>query len=422
MIDPMVATTGEDTIHEAFREAARELATGAVEVLPAEGLARLLQRSAQREQPLRVKFGMDPTSPDVHLGHAVVLQKLRQFQDAGHLVILVIGDYTARVGDPSGRSKSRPTVDGAAIDANARTYQEQAFRILDRARTEVRWNGEWLSRLSPLDLFTLQRCATVAQVLERDDFAKRMQAHAPISILELLYPLLQAYDSVAIEADIELGGTDQLFNLLMGRHIQPQYGQLAQSVLTMPILTGTDGVEKMSKSLGNYVGLEDEPDDVFGKVMSIPDKLMAEWYRYAAGLPWHVADEYVRGIDSGSVHPNHAKRTLARHVIERFHEPEAAAAAEARFDRQFKERGIPDDVPELPIQEIERNADGRVFVPALLVQLGWAQSNGAARRLVSGGAVRLNGTALGASELELDVADLRDGILQSGKRRFVRLR
>lgn len=404
-----------------FVEQAERLTAGCVDVLPAAGLPIALQRAAKAERPLRVKFGMDPTSADVHLGHAVVLNKLREFQDAGHTVVLIIGDYTARVGDPSGRSKSRPVVDGDAIDANALTYQEQVFRILDRERTEVRWNGEWLAKLTAEQMFHLQRGATVAQVLERDDFAKRMAQNAPISLLELLYPLVQGYDSVAIEADVEFGGTDQLFNLLMGRHLQPQYGQFAQCVLTMPILTGTDGVEKMSKSLGNYIGLDDDPAEVFGKVMSIPDESMPEWYRFASGLPVVEAEGYVAGIASGATHPNHAKRTLARFIIERFHASEVAAAAEARFDTQFKDRAIPTDIPELALADVPRNDAGVVFLPALLVHAGWATSNGEARRLVQGGGIRIDGEQVAADALEIDPARLSGVVIQSGKRRFARI-
>lgn len=400
---------------------AAALAQGCVDVLPEGELARRIALADAEGRQLRVKFGMDPTSADVHLGHAVVLQKLRQFQEAGHLVVLIIGDYTARVGDPSGRSKSRPSVDGDQIDANAQTYQDQAFRILDPERTEVRWNGEWLAKLSPLDMFRLQRGATVAQVLERDDFQKRMAVNAPISLLELLYPLLQGYDSVAVDADVEFGGTDQLFNLLMGRHLQPQYGQRPQLVMTTPILTGTDGVEKMSKSLGNYIGLDDDPNDVFGKVMSIPDELMPEWYRHAAGVAWDVAEEYVAGIERGTVHPNHAKRTLARHVIERFHPEAVARGAEERFDLQFKRHEVPADIPDLTIAEVPRTEAGLVFLPAVLVAAGWATSNGEARRLIQGGGVRIDGVQVAADSFEVDPDSLRGCVLQAGKRRFARI-
>ncbi|MCW2949845.1 MAG: tyrosyl-tRNA synthetase [Thermoleophilia bacterium] len=404
-----------------FMAAAETLSRGCVDVLPQGALAMRLAAAADEGRPLRVKFGMDPTSADVHLGHAVVLQQLRAFQDAGHLVVLIIGDYTARVGDPSGRSKSRPSVDGAQIDANAQTYQEQAFRILDAEHTEVRWNGEWLAKLSPLEMFTLQRGATVAQVLERDDFQQRMAANAPISLLELLYPLLQGYDSVAVKADVEFGGTDQLFNLLMGRHLQPQYGQIPQIVMTTPILRGTDGVEKMSKSLGNYIGLDDDPNDVFGKVMSIPDELMPEWYRYASGVDWHVAAAHVAEIEHGTLHPNQAKRALARLVIERLHTPEVAHAAEARFDTQFRERAIPDDIPTLALDGVARTEAGLVFLPAVLVAAGWAKSNGEARRLIQGGGVRLDGAQFEPDVLEVDPSTLAGTVLQAGKRRFARI-
>ncbi|MCW2956043.1 MAG: tyrosyl-tRNA synthetase [Thermoleophilia bacterium] len=416
-----VDTTSPAPIAPEFVEAATRLARGCVDVLPEGALARALATAAADGRPLRVKFGMDPTSADVHLGHAVVLQKLREFQDAGHVVVLIIGDYTARVGDPSGRSKSRPVVGGDEIDANAKTYQEQAFRILRADRTEVRRNGEWLSTMTPAEMFTLMRTATVAQVLERDDIQKRMGEQAPIALLELLYPLLQGYDSVVIEADIEFGGTDQLFNLLMGRHLQPQYDQRPQLVMTTPILTGTDGVEKMSKSLGNYVGLDDEPNDVFGKVMSIPDEAMPEWYRYAAGIDWETAEGYVVALEGGTVHPNRAKRTLARHVVERFNGAGAAEAAEAQFDAQFQRHEVPDDIPDFDLGGIDLNDAGLVFLPALLVELGWAGSNGEARRLVQGGGVKLAGTPVAKDALEHSRETLAGNVLQAGKRRFVRL-
>ena len=397
------------------------LAHGCINVLPADSLGERLAAAAREQRPLRVKLGMDPTSADIHLGHCVVLQKLREFQDAGHTVVLIIGDYTARVGDPSGRSKSRPVVTGEEISANAQTYQDQAFRILDRERTEIRWNGEWLAELTPEQMFSLMRCATVAQVLERDDFSKRMAAQTPISVLELLYPLLQAYDSVAIDADIEFGGTDQLFNLLMGRTVMPQYDKVAQMVMTMPILAGTDGTEKMSKSLGNYIGVTDAPEEMFGKTMSIPDELMPEWYRLAAGLEARIAEEYIAGIESGATHPNHAKRTLARCVVERFHDTAAAEAAEQHFDRLFKEHALPDDMPEIAIGDIPLNDAGRVFLPALLVDQLGLQSNGEARRMIQQGGVKLDGIPVPADQLEMDPPALAGVVLQVGKRRFLRI-
>ena len=405
----------------AIARLAEELARGCVDVLPRDALADRLARAEREQRPLRVKLGLDPTAPDIHLGHCVVLQKLRQFQDAGHIAVLIVGDYTARVGDPSGRSKTRPVLSGEQIDANAKTYQEQAFQVLDRDRTEVRWNGEWLSAMTPEDMFRLMRIATVAQILEREDFANRFAAHEPISILELLYPLLQAYDSVAINADIEFGGTDQLFNLMMGRVVMPHYGLDPQLVMTTPILPGTDGVRRMGKSLGNYVGVTEEPGEVFGKVMSIPDESMPEWYRLAAGIPWEHAEQFITGIESGGTHPNHAKRTLARLIIERFHDAATAAEAEARFDTMFKRHEAPEDTPELQLDTVPRNEGGMIFLPAMLTAHLEVGSNGEARRLIAQGGVKVNGVPLPPDDLEIDPDYLRGATLQVGKRRFLHI-
>ena len=377
---------------------ARFLTRNAVDALP-EGA---LERQLAEGRPLRVKLGIDPTAPDIHLGHTVVLRKLREFQDRGHTVVLIVGDYTARVGDPSGRSATRPVLAPEEIDANAETFKEQAFLTLDPERTEVRFNGEWLD-MSMEDLFRLARTSTVAQLLERDDFEKRYRAHEPISILELLYPLMQGYDSVAIEADVELGGTDQKFNLLLGRDIQGAYGVRPQSVLTMPILPGTDGVERMSKSLGNYVGVAEPPEEIFGKVMSIPDAAMPVWYELL------LDDEFEPGR-----HPMESKRHLARALVERFHGAEAAERGEQHFDRLFKERELPDevDVGELP------DADP-IHLPALLRE-HFGISASEARRLLEQGAVRADGVAL--LELDVPAATLEDAVLQVGKRRFKRFR
>jgi tyrosyl-tRNA synthetase len=400
---------------------AERLARGCVDVLPKGELARRIAEAEAEGRPLRVKLGMDPTSADIHLGHCVVLQKLREFQDAGHVVVLIIGDYTARVGDPSGRSKTRPVVTGEEIDQNARTYQEQAFRILDPERTELRWNGEWLAGLTPEEMFRLMRCSTVAQVLERDDFSKRMSANAPISILELMYPLLQAYDSVAIDADIEFGGTDQLFNLLMGRTVMPQYGKQPQIVMTTPILTGTDGAEKMSKSLGNYVGVAHAPEEMFGRTMSIPDELMPEWYRLASGLPWEGSEAVIEALGSGSVHPNRAKRDLASLIVERFHGAGAGVRAEQHFDGLFRAKEVPDDVASLSLADVPLNEGGKVFLPALMRAHMGVASNGEARRLIQGGGVKLDGEAVPSGQLEAEPDELVGKVLQVGKRRFLRL-
>jgi tyrosyl-tRNA synthetase len=377
------------------------LLAGVEEALPEGRLAEQLAEG----RPLRVKLGIDPTAPDIHLGHVVVLRKLRQFQDAGHTVVLIIGDYTARVGDPSGRSAERPVLSGEEIDANAATFQEQAFKVLDRERTEVRFNGEWLDMPSA-GLFELLKKVTVARLLERDDFTKRMEAAQPISALELLYPVLQGYDSVAVEADVELGGTDQKFNLLFARDIQQAYGRPPQSVMTMPILPGTDGVQRMSKSLGNYVGVTDPPEEMFGKLMSIPDEAMADYYRLVLGIAPPEGE-----------HPAQAKRALGRGVVETFWGAESAESAEAAFDRLHVERELPEDV-----EEAEFAADGgRVHVPGLIAELfGLSRSEG--RRLIEQGGVKLGGRVLEAGELDLDPAELDGEVLQIGKRRHRRLR
>jgi tyrosyl-tRNA synthetase len=382
-------------------EASRFLLRNAVEALPQGELERQLRSG----RTLRVKLGVDPTTPDIHLGHTVVLRKLREFQDLGHQVILIIGDFTGRVGDPSGRSSTRPQVDPEEIDRNAATYQEQAFRVLDRERTEVRRNGEWLD-MPMTDLFRLARTATVAQLLDRDDFAKRYAAGDPISVLELLYPLMQGYDSVAIRSDVELGATDQLFNVLLAREVQQAYGVEPQSVLTMPILPGTDGVQKMSKSLGNYVGVTDPPEEMFGKLMRVPDEAMPLYYRL---LLDEELDPSRPAVES--------KRRMARTLTARYHGEEAAGDAEAHFDRLHVERGAPDEVEEFAF----RAPDGTVHLPALISDaFGISRSEG--RRLLAQDGVRLDGRPLGNGVLDLPAAELDGGVLQVGKRRFRRLR
>ena len=377
------------------------LLEGAVEALP-EGM---LARQLAEDRPLRVKLGIDPTAPDIHLGHVVVLNKLRQFQDAGHVVVLIIGDYTARVGDPSGRAVERPVLTDEQIDAHARTFQEQAFTVLDRDRTEVRRNGEWLA-MSSDELFRLVRRFTVARLLEREEFSRRMQASESISILELLYPVLQGYDSVAVEADVEIGGTDQKFNLLFGRDVQQSLGVPAQSILTMPILPGTDGVRRMSKSLGNYVGVTDPPEEMFGKSMSIPDEVMGDYYRLLLYEP----------LDEGR-HPGEAKRELARRLVARFHGDGAATEAEGHFDRVHVRHEVPEDIRAV---RVEPGADGEVHLPGLIAR-EFEVSTSEARRLLSQGGVKVDGQALDGARLDLPLADLEGKVLQVGKRRFVRV-
>jgi tyrosyl-tRNA synthetase len=382
-------------------EAARFLTRNAVDALP-EGQ---LERQLGQDRPLRVKLGVDPTTPDIHLGHTVVLRKLREFQDLGHQVVLIVGDYTARVGDPSGRSSTRPFVDPAEIDRNAETYEEGAFKVLDRERTEVRRNGEWLD-MAMEDLFRLARTSTVAQLLERDDFAQRYAAGEPISILELLYPLLQGYDSVAIQADVELGATDQKFNVLLAREVQRAYGVEAQSILTLPLLPGIDGVQKMSKSLGNYVAVDDPPEDMYGKLMRVPDEAMPTYYDLLLDDPFDAERP-----------PRDSKRAMARALVARYHGEEAAAAAEERFDTLHVRRELPDEIEEFGLP-----ADGEaVHVPALLAD-AFGVSRSEARRLLSQSGVRLDGAVLDEGELDLPPERLDGAVIQLGRRRFKRLR
>jgi tyrosyl-tRNA synthetase len=388
-------------------DAAAFLTRNAVDALPKGALEAKLAESAREGRPLRVKLGMDPTAPDVHLGHTVPLQKLREFQDLGHRVVLIVGDYTARVGDPSGRSSTRPVLSGTEIDANARTYQEQAFHVLrdDPDLLEVRFNSEWLDM--PMEqLFRLARTTTVAQILERDDFAKRFSARAPISILELLYPLLQGYDSVAVRSDVELGGTDQTFNLLLARDIQRAFGVPEQAVLTLPLLPGIDGVEKMSKSLDNHIGVTQPPEEVYGRTLRLPDEAMPTWFS-------------LLGPDAPppGTSPRDAKRALARAIVERFHGPDAARAAEEHFDRLFIRHEAPEEVEEIEV----RPENGTVHVPALLAD-GFGLSRSDARRRLAQGGVRLDGQPLGPDELDLSPERLDGAVLQVGKRQFRRLR
>lgn len=380
-------------------EHVRRIYDNAVDAVPRDELDRRLKSGKE----LRVKLGIDPTAPDIHLGFAVVLRKLRQFQRLGHTAVLVIGDYTARVGDPSGRSKTRPILTPEEIEANTRTYLDQAYLILDRQRTEVRHNSEWLAPLSLADIIHLTRATTVARVLERDDFSKRFAAGDAISLTELLYPLMQAYDSVATDADVELGGTDQLYNLLMGRHVMEYYGKMPQCVLTTPLLVGTDGERKMSKSLGNYIGVTDPPGEMFGKTMSIPDPLMRDYYRL-------ILDR-----EPPEAPPVEQKRELARSVVRAFHDDNAVAIAEKHFDT-VTGRGIPEDAPEVRLPP-----DAEVWIVDLVTRAGFAKTNGEARRFLRGGAVRLDGEVVRNEQLSLKTAVLDGVVLQVGKRRYARL-
>lgn len=381
-----------------------DLTRNAVDVLPEGMLAEQLAGG----RPLRVKLGIDPTTSDIHLGHTVVLEKLREFQQAGHTVVLIVGDFTARVGDPSGRSAQRPVPSPEEIEANAATYQQQAFKLLDRNRTEVRFNSEWL-RMPPEQLLGLLGHTTVARLLERDDFQRRMAAGQPVSALELLYPLLQGYDSVAVEADIELGGTDQKFNLLFARDVQAAYRREPQSILTMPLLVGIDGAQKMSKSLGNYVGVAEAPEEMFGKLMRLPDEAMPDYFRLLLGAE----------VPSGP--PNEAKRELARRIVERFHDRAAAAGAERHFDRLFVRHEAPEEIEEVALSAYLGDDGDSVHLP-LLMAGAFEISSSEARRLIEQGGVKLDGKRLAADSLDADPSELDGCVLQLGKRRFRRIR
>ncbi len=365
-------------------------------------------------RPLRVKLGLDPTAPAVTLGWAVVLRKLREFQDLGHVAVLIVGDFTAQVGDPSGRSETRKRLSVEEVRGYAESVLAEFNLILDQERLEIRYNSEWLASLDMAGMLELASSTTLAQMLERDDFANRYAAQQPISLIEFVYPLLQGYDSVAVEADVELGGTDQLFNLVIGRRVQERYGQRPQMVLTMPLLVGTDGAKKMSQSLGNYIGITEEPSDMFGKIMSIPDELMAQYYRLVSGLPWDQVTDICARLASDGVHPNEAKRRLGRAVVSQYHGAEAAGDAEARFDQVFKAREVPDDIDEFQLPDLEE-----VAVASLLRDAGLVSSGAEGRRMLQQEAVRLNGERVVGEHLRVDEA--RGAVLQVGKRRFVRL-
>jgi tyrosyl-tRNA synthetase len=385
--------------------------SGIADLVPAPDMARKLERGT----PLRVKLGVDPTAPDLHLGHAVPLRKLRQFQDLGHTVVLIIGDFTALIGDPSGRNTTRPPLTAEQIDANAETYVEQAFRILDPDKTELRRNSDWLGPLGFAELLRLTSRFTIARILERDDFAKRYGSQQSISLHEFLYPVAQAYDSVAVEADVEIGGTDQLFNLLAGRELMEKLGMEPQVALTLPLLEGTDGVQKMSKSYGNYIGLTDAPGDMFGKVMSIPDELMSKYFRLCTPIDVADVDDIEAGLSTGELHPNATKRRLAREIVALYHGSAAAEAAEVGFDLVFKAHAIPEEIPDKDVQ-----LGDEVYLPGLLVELGLVGTASEGRRMIDQCAVRINSVVLEPHIYTCARAEVDGQVLQVGKRRYAR--
>jgi len=390
---------------------------GTDDILVREELEDIVADSITSGIPLKVKLGLDPTAPDIHLGHTVVLNKLRTFQDLGHKAILIIGDYTARIGDPSGRSSLRPKLLPQEIDRNAETYVKQAFKILDPDRTEMVKNSEWLQPLRFEDILGLTARFTVARMLERDDFKKRFKANVSIAIMEFLYPIMQAYDSVAIEADIELGGTDQRFNLLMGRELQKDMGQRPQIAITMPILVGTDGREKMSKSLGNYIGIDEDPSQVFGKIMSIPDDVMVDYFKLLTRLDSSQIETIEKDMASGELNPSVAKRRLAGIIIGYLHSQHDARKAEQDFDLLFKKKEVPDEIEEYVIKKSEAGKN-KLWIVKMLVDSGISNSNGEARRMIKQGAVKLDGVRVDDDTMEIDISSLDNKVIQKGKRHF----
>lgn len=394
------------------------LLRGAEAVYTPDELRKRLEAAARGNKPLRVKLGLDPTAPDIHLGHTVVLRKMRQFQDCGHKAVLILGDFTARIGDPSGKSKTRPVLDETAISANAETYFRQAGHVLDLRpeRLEIRYNSEWLSKLDLAAILRLMGQMTVQQMLQRDSFANRLAAETPIVMTELMYPLMQAFDSVMIDADIELGGTDQTFNNLCGRDLMPAYGKPGQMVLVMPILRGLDGVEKMSKSLGNYIGVTFSPKEMFGKTMSIPDALMKEWYTLLTDLP---SAEIDAACDPARTHPRDAKIRLAKYIVTQYHDAAAAERELELWQTVMVEGGLRDDIPTVAIARTECGADGRIWIAKLMKLLDFVPSTSEGRRLIAGGGVLVDQQKVTDPQLQLDP---RDGLLvQVGKRRAARV-
>jgi len=385
---------------------------GVVDLISREGLIGKLARSRETGVPLKIKAGFDPTAPDLHLGHTVLLQKLRHFQQLGHQVYFLIGDFTGLIGDPTGKSETRPRLTREDVEKNAETYKQQVFKILDPEKTKVVFNSTWLGELSSYDLVRLASQLTVARMLERDDFKQRFESGRPISIHEFLYPLIQGYDSVAIEADVELGGTDQLFNLLMGRDLQRSHNQEPQVVLTLPLLEGLDGVNKMSKSLGNYIGITESADNIFGKVMSISDDLMFRYYELLSDLTFDEISELRAKMDKGAIHPKEVKMRLARELTARFHDPQSALKAEQNFEQVFSKRELPDDIPECKIS-VEGDA---IWLPKLLLDAGLVKSTSDGRRMIRQNAVSLDGTKM--SDVAVEIQARGKVLVKVGKRRF----
>tara|TARA_Y100001968_G_scaffold332655_1_gene391685 strand:- start:888 stop:2093 length:1206 start_codon:yes stop_codon:yes gene_type:complete len=389
------------------------LSVGIEEIIPEHQLEKQIEKSINENKPLRVKFGCDPSRPDLHIGHAVLLRKLRQFQDFGHMAVLIIGDFTAMIGDPTGKNKTRPQLTMEETQENAKSYIDQATIVLSKENLEIVYNSEWLSKLNFGDVIKIASKYTVAQMLERDDFTKRYNSGKPISLHEFMYPLAQGYDSVIVKSDIELGGTDQKFNLLVGRALQKEYGQSPQSVITAPLLEGTDGVEKMSKSNDNYVALTDSADDMYGKILSIPDTMISKYYEFCTNITKEDLEKIARELDSGSVNPRDTKRALARDVVSIYYDEDTSLKAEQNFDQLFISKQIPDDIPECSLSESMRLID-------IMVSNKLVSSNGEAKRMIKQGAVKINDEKMDDGFMLIDPGS--ENILKVGKRRFLKIK
>lgn len=391
---------------------------GVVEIVPEDEMVAKLKKSVKTGKPLHIKLGLDPTAPDIHLGHTVVLQKIRQFQDLGHKTTIILGDFTARIGDPTGKSETRKQLTEEQVLENAKTYERQMLKVLDPSKTTITFNSKWLSNMNFANVIELAAKYTVARMLERDDFSKRFKEGLPISVHEFFYPLMQGYDSVAIEADVELGGTDQKFNLLMGRTLQKEYGQEPQVALMMPIIEGTDGVQKMSKSLGNYIGIDETPGEMYGKTMSIPDELMMRYFELVTTVSLEEVKSIASGLREGALHPRDVKMRLAREIVGIYHGNKAAAQAEEGFKRVFQQHDLPEDIPLFKVTE-DIMEDGMVWLPRLIQQAKLCSSTSEARRLIKQGAVRIDGEKF--DDPSVNIKPVSGMVIKVGKRKFVQL-
>lgn len=394
------------------------LKRNAVEIIAEEELLSKIKKSQKENRPLKVKLGLDPTAPDIHLGHTVVLKKLREFQDLGHQVLLLIGDFTGKIGDPSGRSETRKQLTTEQVLENARTYKNQAFKVLDPEKTKIVFNSKWLSELTLVDIIELASKYTVARMLEREDFTERYKEGVPIAIHEFLYPLMQGYDSVALKADVELGGTDQKFNLIMGRHLQREYGQESQVAMMMPLLVGTDGVRKMSKSYGNYIGIDESPDEIYGKAMSVSDDIMFEYYNLVTDLSKSEVMKIEHDVKSNKLHPRDAKMYLAKTLVRMYYGENAATAAEEKFIKVFRDGGLPEDIKEFMLNDADLDKNGKIWLPRLLKISGLTPSTSEAKRLIKQGAVRLDDQKVQEAK-EINITS--SVIIRVGKRKFLKI-